>query len=44
MRKRKVIEGDGIRTDLKVLEVLLDIRDYLSTKPTKKVVTKKVKG
>ena len=38
MRKREVIEKDGTRNDMLVLEVLLDIRELLKkqTKKTKK--------
>lgn len=32
MRLRKEIENDGTRVDMKALEVLLDIRDLLSSK------------
>jgi hypothetical protein len=32
MRKRSVIEADGTRKDILVLEVLLDIRDLLAPK------------
>jgi len=36
MRKRKEIIDDGARTDIKILEVLLDIRDLLKANPKKK--------
>jgi hypothetical protein len=37
MRKRNEILSDGKRTDLLVLEVLLDIRDLLAKQKPKKV-------
>ena len=36
MRPRKEIEKDGTRKDELILEVLLDIRDILKKKETKK--------
>ncbi|MFA6271386.1 MAG: hypothetical protein WC657_09370 [Candidatus Paceibacterota bacterium] len=41
MRKRKDIEQDGKRTDLLILEVLLDIKDLLANQKPKQKRTRK---
>lgn len=43
MRKREIIEADGTRNDILVLEVLLDIREMLA-KPQKKPYAGKPRG
>lgn len=42
MRKRKEVESSGLRTDILILEVLLDIRDMIikQVKPPKKKTKK----
>ena len=41
MRKRKDIEKDGSRKDILTLEVLLDIREFLTKQVKKNKVKKK---